>query len=218
MGQTRSNIAFAMDTRLTQTQLAQVVAEVGQLSKQRDEELSIEQVKQILQELSLPDDLLDDALVQLTRRKALAKQQKRNWIIGGAIAVTLVGGIAAATIFHQQYQQQIERVSATQNRITLAENSQTNVGEVDRQKNPQVFYQVTLKDAPLHDRLRLTCDWVDPTGQVVQQSNYQTQSIEQSFWPTYCSHRFDSGSAVGTWQVKMALEGRFLSRQTFVVK
>ena len=218
MGQTRSNIAFAMDTRLTQTQLAQVVAEVGQLSQQRDEELSTEQVKQILQELNLPDDLLDDALVQLTRRDALAKQQKRNWIIGSAIAITLIGGIAAATVFHQQYQQQIGRISATQNRITLTKNSQTNVEEIDRQKNPQVFYQVTLKDVPLGDRLHLTCDWVNPTGQVVRQSNYQTQPIEQPFWTTYCFHRIDSGSTVGTWQVKMSVEGHFLSRQTFVVK
>ena len=207
-----------MDTRLTQTQLAQVVAEVGQLSKQRDEELSSEQVKEILQELNLPDDLLDDALVQLTRRKALARQQKRNWLIGGAIAITLIGGIAAATIFHQQYQQQIERISTTQSRITLTKNSQTNIGEIDRQKNAQVFYQVTLKDAPPGDRLRLTCDWVDPSGQVVQQNNYQTQPIDKSVWATYCFRRFDNSSAVGTWQVQMSLEGRSLSRQTFVVK
>ncbi len=207
-----------MDTRLTQTQLAQVVAEVGQLSKQRDEELSSEQVKQILQELNLPDDLLDDALAQLTRRKALARQKKRNWLIGSAIAVVIVGGIAAAAIFHQQYQQSIARISAGQSRITLTKNSPANVEFVDRQKNPQVFYQVTLKEVPLGDRLHLTCDWIDPSGQVVQQSNYQTQPIENPLWTTYCFYRLDSRSPAGTWQVQMSLEGRSLSRQSFGVK
>lgn len=205
-----------MDTRITQTQLAQVVAEVGQ-SKQRDKELSL-QVKQVLQELNLPDDLLDDALVQLTRRKALIRQQKRIWLIGSAIATTLIGATAAAMIFHQQYQQEIARIAVTQNRVTLTKNSQTNIGEIDRQKNSQVFYQVTLKDVPLGDRLGLTCDWINPTGQVVQQSNYQTQPIEKSSWTTYCFYRLDRRSAVGVWQVQMSLEGRFLSRQTFVVK
>ena len=207
-----------MDTRLTQTQLAQVVAEVGQRSKQREEELSSAQVRQILQELSLPDDLLDEAIVQLTRRKALARQQTRNWLIGSAIATTLIVATAAATIFHEQYQQEIAQIAVTQNRITLTKNSQTNIGEIDRQKNAQVFYQVTLKDAPLGDRLRLTCDWVDPSGQVVQQNNYQTQPIDKSVWATYCFRRFDNSSAVGTWQVQMCLEGPSLSRQTFVVK
>ncbi|PSB20188.1 DUF3859 domain-containing protein [Phormidesmis priestleyi ULC007] len=205
-----------MDTRITQTQLAQVVAEVGQ-SKQRDKELSL-QVKQVLQELNLPDDLLDDALVQLTRRKALARQQKRIWLIGSAIATTLIGATAAAMIFHQQYQQEIARIAVTQNRVTLTKNSQTNIGEIDRQKNSQVFYQVTLKDVPLGDRLGLTCDWINPTGQVVQQSNYQTQPIEKSSWTTNCFYRLDRRSAVGVWQVQMSLEGRFLSRQTVVVK
>ena len=207
-----------MDTRLTQTQLAQVVAEVGQRSKQREEELSSAQVRQILQELSLPDDLLDEAIVQLTRRKALARQQTRNWLIGSAIATTLIVATAAATIFHEQYQQEIAQIAVTQNRITLTKNSQTNIREIDRQKNSQVFYQVTLKDVPLGDRLGLTCDWVDPTGQVVQQSNYQTQLIEKPSWTTYCFHRLDRRSAVGEWQVQMSLEGRFLSHQTFVVK
>jgi transcriptional regulator of met regulon len=67
-----------MNNRLTQAQLSQIVAEVERLSQRRDDELEPEQVKQILQELSLPPELFDEALVQLRRREALAVQQRRN--------------------------------------------------------------------------------------------------------------------------------------------
>ncbi|MCY7273668.1 MAG: DUF3859 domain-containing protein, partial [Phormidesmis sp. CAN_BIN44] len=152
-----------MDTQLTQTQLTQLVAEVGQLSKQRKEELSSEQVRRILLQLNLSDDLLDEAIGQLNQRKALSRQQKRNWLIGGVIAVTLTGGIATTALLHQQYQQQIAQISVLQNRITLANNSRISSGQIDRQNKPKVFYRVTLQDAPLGDRLSPTCEWIDPS-------------------------------------------------------
>lgn len=71
-----------------------MVAEVERLSQRREAELDREQVKEILQELQLPDELLDEALVQIKRREALAKQQKRNWAIGLVVVVALVGGIS----------------------------------------------------------------------------------------------------------------------------
>ncbi|MCY7275511.1 MAG: DUF3859 domain-containing protein [Phormidesmis sp. CAN_BIN44] len=207
-----------MDTQLTQTQLTQLVAEAGQLSKRHEEELSSEQVRQILRQLNLSDDLLDEAIVQLNQRKALSRQQKRNWLIGGVIAVTLIGGIATTALLHQQYQQQIAQISVLQNRITLANNSKISSGQIDRQNKPKVFYRVTLQDAPLGDRLSPTCEWIDPSGQTVLQSTYQTQPIEKSVWTTYCFYQLKADTPPGTWQVRMSLEGRSLSRQTFVVK
>lgn len=206
-----------MDTPLTQTQFTQLVAEVGQLSRQRKGELSSEQVRQILLQLNLSDDLLDEAIVQLNRRKALLRRQKRNWLIGGVIAVTLTGGIATTALLHQQYQQQIARISVLQNRITLA-NSKIDAGQIDRQNKPKVFYRVTLQDTPLGNRLSPTCEWIDPSGQTVLQSTYQTQLIEKSVWTTYCFYQLKANTSPGTWQVQMSLEGRSLSRQTFVVK
>ncbi len=207
-----------MDTQLTQTQLTQIVAEVGQLSNQREEELSSEQVKQILQELNLPDDLLGEAIVQLNRRKALLRQRQQTWLIGMVIAVTLTGGIAIAKLLHQQYQQQIAQVSVVQNRVSLANNSEIKSGQIDRQTKPKVFYRVTLQDAPLGDRLRPTCDWIDPSGKIVHQSTYQTQPIEKSVWTTYCFYQLQADTTPGTWQVRMSLEGRMLSSQPFVIK
>ncbi len=207
-----------MDTPLTQRQLTQIVAEVGHLSNRREEELSLEQVRQILQELNLPDELLGEAIVQLNRRKALSRQKKRNWLIGIVVAVTLIGGIATTALLHQQYQQQIAQVSVVQNRISLANNREINSGQIDRQTKPKVFYRVTLQDAPLGDRLSPTCDWIDPSGKTVHQSTYQTQPIEKSVWTTYCFYQLTADATPGTWQVRMSLEGRSLSSQTFAVK
>ncbi len=207
-----------MDTHLTQTQLTQIVTGVGQLSKQSEEKLSSEQVRQVLHELSLPDDLLDEAIVELNRRKALSRQQKRSWLIGAVIAVTLTGGIATTALLHQQYQQQIAQISVLQNRVTLANGSETYSGQIDRQSKSKVFYRVTLQDAPLGNRLSPTCEWIDPSGQTVLQSTYQMQPIEKSVWTTYCFYQLKADTPPGTWQVKMSLEGRSLSRQTFVVK
>ena len=76
-----------MTTRLTSEQLGQLVAEFERLSQRREAELDRQQVEEILQELKLPTDRLDDALMQLQRREVLATRQRRNrWILGGAIA------------------------------------------------------------------------------------------------------------------------------------
>src|SRR4028118_1364989 len=89
-----------MENRLTQTQLTQIVAEVERLSNLRQSELDSEEVKEILQELSLPPELLNEALIQLQRREALAQQQRRNrWIAGGlAAAASGRGGISGVYI------------------------------------------------------------------------------------------------------------------------
>jgi len=77
-----------MNTRLTQEQLGELVAEVERLSDRRQAELDRQQVEEILQELNLPTDLLDEALVQLRRREALDVQQRRHrWILGGVAVV-----------------------------------------------------------------------------------------------------------------------------------
>jgi hypothetical protein len=207
-----------MENRLTQAQLAQVVAEVERLSQIREAELEPEKVKEILQELNLPSDLLEDALVQLRRREALAQQQKRNWLIVAGVVLVLIGVIATTTFFKQRHQQAIAQVSAIESRITLAQDNGSSVDEFYLVSNLEVYYRVTLKDAPLGSRLSLSCDWVDPNGQVVHQSRYQTRQIDRPVWTTYCYHQLSPSVAKGTWEVRMFLEGRSLSTQKFVVQ
>ncbi|MCC3406354.1 MAG: DUF3859 domain-containing protein [Microcoleus sp. PH2017_10_PVI_O_A] len=207
-----------MENRLTQTQLTQIVAEVQRLSNLREAELSSAEVTQILQELGLPTELLDEALIQLQRREALAQQERRNRWIAGGVAAAAVGAIALTGFFIQQSRQALDRISVQQNRITSVQDDGGNLTVISRQNNPEIFYRTTLKDAPLGKKLSVTCDWIDPSGQVVKQNRYQTREIDKPVWNTQCRHQIGTAAASGNWQVKMFLESRAIGSTSFQVK
>ena len=204
-----------MENRLTQTQLTQIVAEVERLSNLRQSELDSEELKKILQELRLPPELLNEALIQLQRREALAQQQRRNrWIAGGLAAAA----IALTGCYIQENRQAIDRVSIQQNRITSVQDDGGNLTVISRKNNPEIFYRTTLKDAPIGKKLSLSCDWIDPSGQVVKQNHYQTRQIDKPIWNTHCRYQIGTAAATGNWQVKMFLESRAIGSASFQVK
>jgi hypothetical protein len=207
-----------MEPRLTQTQLLQVIAEIEQLSKQREAELEPEQVKEILRELNLPDELLEDALVQLQRRQALTNQRRRHQRIALALALSIVGAISIFWTIRHTQQQAIAQVTAVQERISLQENGGASVSQISRQTNPRVYYNVTLQNAPVGRQLSLQCDWIAPNGQTLHQSNYQTRPITTSVWNTYCFYDLSSNALPGNWEVRMLLRGHVLDTQTFRVQ
>lgn len=207
-----------MVPRLTETQLAQAIAEIEKLSQRRESELSPEQVREILQELNLPDDLLEDAIAQLQRRKVLEQRQRRNRWIAIATTAVIIVAIAIGGLFWQNWQQEIAQVVAGQDRIALSKTSGDNLSQVSRQTNPRVYYQVTLKNAPIDRQLSLQCDWLDPTGQIVHQGRYQTRAIATPIWNTYCFYDLGSATPQGNWEVRMSLDGRILSTQPFTVQ
>ena len=207
-----------MTQRLTKKQLSQIVTEVEGLQLRREAELDQQQVREILQELNLPPELLNEALIQLNRRQALEVQQRRNrWITSGVVAVIVV--VIASTIFFMQQQNStLSRVSAQQDRITLTQDNGGDLKTISRQTNPQVLYCVTLKDSPLGKKLVLSCNWIDPSGQIVKQNNYQTREINTSVWDTQCRYTINPTATVGNWKVQMFLENRQISDATFEVK
>jgi hypothetical protein len=207
-----------MEPQLTRSQLDQVIAEAQRLTDYRqDQLLDPEQVRDILQELNLPPDVLEDALTQVHRKQALAQQTRQRKRLAGVVGAVLVVAIAIPTLLFWQNRQELGQVSAQQDRITLAQETQT-VKNVDRQGNPDVYYRVTLKDAPIGKKLALSCDWVDPSGQVVKQNRFETQPVTTAVWATHCRYRMGSATPTGTWTVKMFLDGRPLDNATFDVK
>ena len=207
-----------MEPRLTQAQLMKLVGEVERLSQRQQDELDRAQVQDILRELNLSPDLLDEAMIQLQRKEALVVQQRRQrWIIGGAIA-SLVIAIAGVGLFMQQQNQSLSRVSAQQSCVALGQDGCDEPALLLRQTSPEVFYNVTLKDAPVGKKLPLSCDWVAPGGQVVKQNRYETRPIETAVWATHCRYRLDAAAPVGTWNVRMQLGDRPLSDAKFDVK
>ncbi|MBD2569296.1 DUF3859 domain-containing protein [Anabaena lutea] len=206
-----------MNQRLTQEQLNQIIAEVQGLQLRQEAELDQQQVKDILKELNLAPELLDEALIQLGRRQALEVQQRRNKLIGFGVAGAVILGIALTIFFNQQQASLLANVSAQQDRITLESNN-GNLKNVSRQSNSELFYRVTLKDAPIGKKLNLSCNWIDPSGQVVKQNNYQTREVKTSVWDTFCRYTINSTATAGNWKVEMFLDGRKISDETFVVQ
>ncbi len=171
-----------MEQRLTQAQLQQIVAEVQKLSQRSEAELDKEQVREILRELNSPPEFLEEAMVQLHRREALALQQRRNrWIVGsaiGAIALLVVG----MTLFIQHQNQSLTQITAQSTRITLVQDDGGNLSTVSRQVNTDLYYRVTLSNAPVGQKLSLSCNWIDPSGRIVHQNHYQTKDITTPIW------------------------------------
>ena len=57
-------------------------------------------------------------------------------------------------------------VSAQQSRLTLEKDDGATLAAVDRERSPDLYYRVTLENAPLGTQLDLSCDWIDPAGRV----------------------------------------------------
>ncbi|NEP11511.1 MAG: DUF3859 domain-containing protein [Symploca sp. SIO2C1] len=207
-----------MEQRLTQSQLAQIVAEVERLSQRQQEELDTEEIREILQELNLQPELLEDAIVQLRRREALSAQKQRSRLVISTVAVILTLAIAITIFLKQQQQQTLARILVQQDRITLGQDDSSQVNTVSRQANSELFYRVTLTEAPIGKKLPLSCNWKEPSGDIVHQNRYQTKAITTFIWNTYCRYTIDSAAPTGTWKVEMYLGDRLLSDATFNVK
>lgn len=207
-----------MEKKLTEEQLQQVIAEVQELSQIRQVEISRQEVNQILQELNLPADLLDEALIQLERRNILAVQQKRQKQIFILVATILAGTIGLGLFFQQKYQDNLAQITAGENRLTLATDDGQDIQTVERQNPPKLYYRVTLQDAPVNQKLTINCDWIDPNSNIVHENRYQTKNIDRQVWPTYCFYQLSNNAPSGNWQVKMKLGERVLSTDNFLVK
>jgi hypothetical protein len=207
-----------MSDRLTESQLSQVVAEVQKLSDRRNQELDKAEIQKVLSELNLPPELYDEAIVQLQRRQALKNQQRQfRWLIGGAAAIVFssIGGIL---FFQYQGQQKLDRITAQQSRMSLPRDDGSDRRSIGRQDTPEIYYRVTLKDAPIGEKLSLSCDWMNPSNQIIHQSRYETKEIKITDWNTACRLPIDRNMPTGTWKVRMVLGNRSIADAAFEVK
>jgi hypothetical protein len=205
-----------MAERLTQEQLSQIVAEVARLEQRRQDELEPEQVREILRELSLPPELLEEAIAQVQQNQLVTQQRSRRHRI--AIATGLGLTIATAFLFFFAIPKPVTPLVASQDRITLTEDNGGNLMTIDRQSNPEVVYRVRLSNAPVGERLNLSCNWIAPGGEVVHQNRYQTQTVTTPVWNTVCRYSINSADPPGQWQVQMEQNGRVVEQAELDVK
>jgi hypothetical protein len=210
-----------MTNRLTETQLARVVAEVTRLEQLREDHqrqtLDRGQVNQILQELNLPTDLLDEAMAQLYRREALAQQRRRKMWIAASIIAALLAILVASSFFISRRNAAFARIAAEPGRITRASDDGGHLQTITRDGQDAV-YHVVLREAPLGERLDLSCNWIDPSGRIFHQNRYQTRPTDKSVWPTACRCQIGTAAAKGAWRVEMSLGNRVVSATTFQVE
>jgi hypothetical protein len=210
-----------MANRLTETQLAQVVAEVTRLSQRLEDErqqtLEREELARILKELDLPAELIDDAMVQVNRRQSLARQRRRNiWIISSVIAIILAA-VVITSLFISQRNASLNRILSEQPRITRSIDNGGNLQSISRD-GQEVYYRVVLRDVPLDETLSLSCNWFDPAGRVFRQNRWETRPTDKTLWPTSCRCTIGQDAPTGNWRVEMSLGDRILSGTTFRVE
>jgi hypothetical protein len=202
--------------RLTQQQLSQIVTEVARLERQRQDELEPEQVREILRELSLPPELLEEAIARVQQDHLAVQQRSRRqrFVIATGLGLT----IATALIVFFAIPKPVTPLVASQDRITLAEDDGGNLTTINRQSNPEVVYRVRISNAPVGDRLSLSCNWIAPEGEVVHQNRYQTQTVTTPVWNTVCRYPINSADPVGQWQVQIEQNGRVFEQAELDVK
>jgi hypothetical protein len=109
-------------------------------------------------------------------------------------------------------------VTASSGRLTLQDDDGGNLTVVDLRQKPELWYRVTLEDAPVGSKLALSCDWIDPNGNVAHHNHYQTREIDRTVWPTHARYQLTPNSPTGTWTVKLSLDGRVLHAMTFELR
>lgn len=222
-----------MSDQLTESQVARVVAEVTRqaqlLELDQRQTLGRQQVVQILEELKLPVDLLDPAMLELERREAEAQVQARYeealarkrrrvfWIVTAVVAVLLVFVLVIGNSVRSRWRA-LEQITASQpGRITRSVDDGGNLASVT-QDGSEIVYRVTLERVPLSENLSLKCNWIDPTGRVVKQNSWQTRTTDKSVWETSCRTSLGSSAPIGAWTVELLLDDRLISRTAFKVE
>lgn len=222
-----------MSNELTESQVARVVAEVSRQAQRRElderERLGRAEVVKILEELSLPVELLDPAMNELGRReaealeqarydKALAAERRRRfWLIGSGVAVLLVVLLLVGFFMRQQRQALAAIAAVEPGRITRAHDDGGNLGAVTRDGG-ELYYRVTLERVPVSENLSLKCNWTDPSGRVVKQNSWETRTTDKSVWATSCRSTLGAAAQPGAWRVEMLLDDRVVSRTDFRVE
>ncbi len=207
-----------MSSELTEEQVCKIVAEVGRMTKEREERLDREDVKQILEALNLPPEMLDEAILRINHQEVVKRSEERNrrlWISTVAVGIAVIAG---GLFWFQQHRSTLARVTAIQDRITLPQEGSVRLTAVNRQQVSEIFYRVTLSEVPVGNRLSLKCNWTDPSGAIVRENRYQTQTITTSVWETHCRLPLDTGATPGTWKVEMFLDDRPLDTAEFQVQ
>ena len=195
-----------------------IISEIERLSLSKESEVNRQQLMEIITELNLPIELLDEAILAVENKKKTAKKRNKLILISSVTTIFVFFGIYYSVMSRQKYQQTLAKMMAIDSRITLEEDNKKNLEIINREDSPRLHFRVTFKDTPVGQPLSLSCDWINPEGEIIHQNRYQTRPVEKEIWHTRCRYRIGNSSIPGTWQVQMFSGDRLLREQTFQVE
>src|SRR5438046_2577422 len=113
------------------------------------------------------------------------RESRFPWIPALIIVGIAAGGVCA--YYLSRSKQAAANVTAVEGRLTMEDDDvgKRTMTTFVRRPNREVWFRVTLNNAPVGSKLDLVCDWIDPKGRVVHQNRYTTLEIDKSAWPTH---------------------------------
>lgn len=144
------------------------------------------------------------------------EQRRMPWI---PIILVLLLGLGLLYVFGMKHRGAGTAIPviATEGRITLEKDDGKSLASIDRNATPEVWFRVTLDNAPVGQALTLDCHWIDPAGHVAHQNHYTTKEIDKTVWPTHARFQLGPTSPLGKWTVKLVQDGRLLQAASFEV-
>jgi hypothetical protein len=191
----------------------EIVAEVQKIERSRNALLTLDETRGVLRELDLPAELLDEALAAIRARNE-ASHGRRRTIARAAGAAIAVLAVAAGLFAWRQHESSKFARTVAASAYVGAGPAEAATSTFHRSQQPELVFRVTLKDAPLGEKVPLACDWLGPEGRPLHQSSWRTQPIDRDPWPTHCRMQATPASPTGTWRVRMTQDGREIASQT----
>jgi hypothetical protein len=147
-----------------------------------------------------------------------ASAASRWWLAAGLVVVAALAIGGYLWLDSVREAEELSTVTADPGRLTLAADDGGNLTNIAVRSSPEIFYRVTLRQAPIGRRLGLTCDWIAPNGQTLHRNYYRTQTIDKAIWPTYARWRLGAAAPLGQWTVRLSLGDREIGSTRFIVE
>lgn len=202
--------------KIAEKDMIRLVEEVSKLDNERRAQLDKTEVAKILNELSLPSDLLDEALLRLQRQKS--ERRTLKLILGAAITTALLGALLAFFVLSSSNAVQQSYANVTATDAFFSQNAEGSVPVPEVSTGQTVYAQVTLHNVPVNSKLPMHAKWYKPDGSILKESSWSTRETTSQNWNTHAKCVIPPDAPAGKWMVEFSLGGRSVISKIFVVK
>ena len=203
-----------MGPKVAKDELEDIVGEAQRLHDADRNELTRGEVREVLRDLDIPPEKLDEAERLVKERRAKQRENRRSLMVA-AVLVIAVAGLVTTTVVYTKHK------AARAAKTWVAHHAVTSNGKAspfERSGSPEVRLDAEVAEAPVGDRLDLSCEWVEPSGTRAHENRYTTKSIDRALWPTHCRYTLAPSSPTGTWTVTLKQSDRSLTTEHFDVR